>query len=446
MFVPSQKVVNPALDLAEKIFVVVGLLLFSDVLKFASYYNVSEGIPGFGYYVSSQFDKFVAYGLLLIITPITIVLLIERLKTVVRPARRDLFLWALVGIIVASFLWSDFPDVSKEQGQALLRATLFGLYMASRFSVKEQLRLVAWALGIAIVISLLYTVAFRWAGIEAGTHAGAWRGPLTHKNPFARLMVLSTLPPLLVGLDLRRWWLRYPVLAVAGLGVILIVFTTSKTALVIFLTLAVLLPLYSALRWSDSLAIPFFITLTLVGGSLATWVAGSWESLLVSMGRDPTLSGRTYIWEAVMEQISKRPWFGYGYQAFWLEKGEAEYVWRAIRFKVSQAHNGFLNIGVEIGLVGLFFFVLCLLFAYIRAIKWARLGKTTDYLWPITYVTFMMMYNYSENTNIEPNSIFWVLLVAVSLSLNNIPVTDSSEEIEILKEESFNRENLGSLS
>jgi hypothetical protein len=58
----------------------------------------------------------------------------------------------------------------------------------------------------------------------------------------------------------------------------------------------------------------------------------------------------------------------------------------------------------------------------------------------------MMMYNYSENTNIEPNSIFWVLLVAVSLSLNNIPVTDSSEEIEILKEESFNRENLGSLS
>lgn len=413
------KEVSPVLDLAEKIFAVVALLVFTEVLNFASYNNVSEGIPGFGYYVESLFDKIVGYARILIYV-ITFLLLLARLNSVVRTARRDLILWLLVGVAATSYLWSDFPEVSQADGQTLIKTTLFGLYLASRFSWKELVQIMAWAFGLAVVISFLYTLAFRSVGIESGTHAGAWRGPLTHKNPFARLMVISALPPLLAALDLRIRWRRYLVFAVSGLAVALIVLSTSKTALVICLTLVVLLPLYRALRLSDGLAIPFFITLIMVGGSLATWVAGNWDGLLIRLGRDPTLSGRTYIWEAVIDQIWKRPWFGYGYQAFWKEKGEAEYVWRAVRFIVFQAHNGFLNIGVELGLVGLSLFVISLIFAYIRAIKWVRLSQNSVDLWPISYVTFMLMYNYSENTNLEPTSLYWVLYVTVTLALKNI--------------------------
>jgi exopolysaccharide production protein ExoQ len=440
----APKVVSPQLDLAEKIFAVIALLVFTEVLNFASYNNVSEGIPGFGYYVESVFDKIVGYMRTLIYV-ITFLLIIARLKSVVRPAFRDPFLWILVGIVVASHMWSDFPEVSQADGQTLLKTTLLGLYLASRFSFKELVQIMAWAFGLAVVISLLYTLAFRGAGIESGTHSGAWRGPLTHKNPFARLMVISVLPPLLAALDLHIRRYRYFVFAVSGLAVALIVLSTSKTALVICITLVVLLPLYSALRWSDGLAIPFFITMTLVGGSLATWGVSNWDNLLIGLGRDPTLSGRTYIWEAVIDQIWKRPWFGYGYQAFWKEKGEAEYVWRAVRFIVFQAHNGFINIGVELGLVGLSLFVLSLFFTYIRAIKWARLGKTSADLWPITYVTFLIMYNYSENTNLEPTSLYWVLYVAVTLSLKNLRVVNTWEEVESLGQRRLNRTSLESL-
>jgi O-antigen ligase len=163
------------------------------------------------------------------------------------------------------------------------------------------------------------------------------------------------------------------------------------------------------------------------------------------MGRDPTLSGRTYIWEAVIDQIWKRPWLGYGYQAFWKEKGEAEYVWRAVRFIVFQAHNGFLNIGVELGLIGLSLFVLSLIFTYIRAIKWVRLSQTSADLWPITYVTFMLMYNYSENTNLEPTSLYWVLYVAVTLSLKNLRVLNIEKEAENWQQRRLSRTSLESL-
>jgi O-antigen ligase len=207
-----------------------------------------------------------------------------------------------------------------------------------------------------------------------------------------------------------------------AIAVGLIVLSKSKSALLIFLTLVALLPLYRALRWNDTLAIPFFITVILGLGSVATWLVGNWENFLYGIGRDPTLNGRTDIWSAVIYKIWQRPWFGYGYQGFWQEKGEADFVWKAIHYKVHHAHNGFINIGVDLGLLGLLFFVLSIVYAYQRGLAWTRLSKTSEDLWPIMYVTFLFMYNHSESTIVEPNSIFWVLHVAVTLSLKSIVV------------------------
>lgn len=443
---PPPKAVSPSLDLAEKIFAVVALLVFSGILNFASHYNVSEGVPGYGEYYPSKFDRIVSllqYG----IYAITLFLIFARVKSAVNTAKADPFLWMLVVIAAISFMWSDFPSESRKGGLDVLKTTLFGLYFASRFTLKEQLRLLVYALGIGAVITLLYTLAFRGTGLESGTHAGAWRGTLLHKNLLARLMLVSALASLLVALNIRRRCYRYLVFAVCGLSVALIVLSTSKTALVVFATLVVLLPLYNALRWSDGLAIPFFITLTLIGGGIATFVVSGWDSLLVSLGKDPTLSGRTDIWEVVIDDIGKRPWFGYGYQGFWQEKGDAELVWRIIRYKVFHAHNGFLNIAVELGLVGLCLFVLSVIFIYLRALRWARLGKTSEYLWPITYITFLLMYNYTETTNIAQHSLFWVLFVTTSLSLKGFPVIEEEEsESESLRTRGVRRKSLESFS
>jgi O-antigen ligase len=293
--------------------------------------------------------------------------------------------------------------------------------------------MVAWALGIAAVFSLLYTLALPGSGIENGMHPGAWRGPFMQKNGFARLLVVSALAILLVALNTRRY--RYLVWTVFGIAVALLVLSNSKTALVIFLNLVVLLPFYRALRWSNNLAVPFFITLILLGGSTATWFMDNWDNVLLGLGKDSTLSGRTDIWDAAIEKIWERPWLGYGYQAFWQEGGGAELVWRSIRYKIFQAHNGLLDIGVQLGFLGMLFFVLSVVFTFIRAIKWARLGKSWEDLWPILYVTFLPLYNYTESTTVGPNSITWVLFVAISLSLKLLPVVNPEEESESLSKE-----------
>ena len=425
---PPRKLVNPLLHFAEERFAVFGVLVFSGVLTCSSYYNVSEGIGGYGFYVSSRFDT-AASLMQLGIYAVTIFLLLARLKSVVLPALRDPFLWGLVGLIVFSFIWSDFPELSQKAGIKTLYTTLFGLYLASRFTLKEQLRIIAWALLIAAVFSLVYTLAFRGAGIEQGTHSGSWRGPLIHKNHFGRLMVVSALVCLLAAFNSGRY--RYLMWAGCALCVALLVLSDSGTGLIVFLTLVVLLPFYRALRLSDSLAIPFFITMITVAGGIALWAGTNWNDLLFRYGKDPTLSGRTHIWDAVIERLWQRPWLGYGYHGFWEEKGESVYVFRAVQYLVYQAHNGFLNIAIELGFLGLLCYSLSMLFTYIRAIRCVRSDQTSAELWPIIYVTFLLMFNYTETTTVEQNSIFWVLFVAISLSLKRGKWVKLGEESEI---------------
>ncbi len=415
---------NQFLKWAEPKFAILAVVLFTGALGIASYSNpsfqIARGIGGaVGGYTPSPVEpliKLLRYGIYLA----TVLLLIARFKSVVRPVARDPFLWGLVGLVVISFIWSDFPSISQKEGMLTLMNTLFGVYLASRYSLKEQLKIVAWGAGITAVFSFLYTLAFPGSGIEQGIHAGAWRGPLMQKNLFSRLVAMCALPLLLVAFKYgkQRVWLW----GVFGVAFGLIILSTSKTALVIFLTLLMLVPLYRALQSSNSAMVPLVIVLILMAASGATWLVTNWASFLASLGKDATLTGRTYIWEFVMDSIQQRPWFGYGYYGFWQPGGEGENVKYYVRLTLTQAHNGYLDTAVQLGLFGFSFFILSLITSYIRAIIWARLDRSVEHLWPIMYVTFLFMYNQTESTIIETNSIFWILYVSITLSMKYVAV------------------------
>ncbi len=419
---------NELIKWAEPKFAVLALLIFTGVLDIQSYNTLSDGVVKGAANVIDSASPFEPLTKLLryLIYTVTVLLILARFKTVIKPAMRDPFLWGLVGLAVMSFTWSDFPEISRKEGFITLLITLFGLYLASRYTLKEQLRIVAWAAGIAVVFSLLYTLALPGWGIEQGFHAGAWRGPLKQKNLFARLMVICG-PPLLLSTDKTQKY-RYVIWTVFGMAVMQLFLSDSKTALVGFLTLIILLPFYKALGWANSTTIPILITIVLVGASGWTWLTSNWESFLGSLGRDATLTGRTDIWAAVIDKIHEQAWLGYGYKAFWQPGGGQDYVWYVVHFAVFTAHNGYIDLTAQLGLLGLSCFVLSFITAYMRGIAWIRLGKTSEWLWPITYLTFIFMYNQSESTNIETNSFFWILYVAVTLSMGYVQVAEPIEE------------------
>lgn len=397
----------------ERHFAVFGLIAFAKVLSMDSRYVGSEGSGGgMG---TSPLEKVIVL-LLYAVEGISLLLIIFRWRSVVRRVLRDPFLWGLAGMALFSFIWSDFPGLSRNRGISTLQTALFGLYLTSRFSPKEQLYIMADAIGIISVYIFLYTGAFPGAAREQGVHAGSWRGPLVHKNLLAQLMTCGIIPTLLAALDSQpkdrfRLWTFF------GLTLVLVVLTTSKTGIIITLSILVLVPLFNAMRWRGGLLIPLVITIVLMSSSAITWLANNWEPFLYGIGKDPTLSGRTYLWEAAIEKIQQRPWLGYGYQAFWQSSGGAEYVWTAVKYKASHSHNGFVNIALDVGLVGLFFFVTSVLTMYIRGVAWLRMGNSFAELLPVLYASFLLLYNQTESTIIEHNSIFWILHVTITLSI-----------------------------
>ncbi len=397
----------------ERQLVIFGLLVFSKVLIMESRYVASEGAGGGG--GSSPFAKIVVL-LAYAIEGICLLLMIFRPKSTVRAIVRDPFVWGLLGTALLSFIWSDFSAISRNRSISTLQTALLGLYIAARFSPQEQMRIVADAMGLISVFCVVFTGIFPGAGREMGIHAGAWRGPLVHKNLLAQLATCACIPTLLAALDSQpkdrfRLWTCF------GLTVMLVVLTTSKTGLIISLTLIGLVPLLKFLRLKGGIVIPLVLILVLVSSSIVTWLVNNWAPFLYGLGKDPTLSGRTDVWNAGIYKISQRPWFGYGYQAFWRSTGGAEYIWTAVKYQASHAHNGFINIALDLGLVGLFFFLMSIVTLYVRGIAWLRMGNSYADMWQILYASFLLLYNQTESTIIEHNSIFWVLHVAVTLSI-----------------------------
>jgi exopolysaccharide production protein ExoQ len=341
-------------------------------------------------------------------------------------AQKDIFIWLLAGIVIASILWTIAPDITPRRSILVLGTTIFGVYFAARYSTREQLQLLGWTFGIVVLMSFVFAVAMPYYGVmsvqEGGAHAGAWRGIMTHKNMLGRLMNVSALVFLILGINNNyiferkyRWlpWFFY------ALSLVLIILCTSKTALLVFVTLTLLLPLYRSLRQKFSILAPLLIALTFVGGSAAILLLDNLEFIASAFGRDLTLTGRTDLWNVVIQLIQERPLFGYGFSAFWRgwDSQTSAYIWRTMEWEVPYGHNGFLDLTAELGLVGLVTFTLSYLKSWIQAIAWLRLTKTGEGLWPIMYLTFLLMYNLTEGTLIAHNSIFWILYVSCLFSM-----------------------------
>lgn len=361
---------------------------------------------------------------------ITSLLIITRWKQFARVAMRDKFLLCLVGIALLSVVWSAAPEVTVRRSAALLGTTLLGAYLATRYDLEELMRLLAWTLGIAAILSLVFALALPSYGVVHTSTADyfeggeGWKGIYGVKNALGAAMALGAVVFLLLvlGKPKRRWvlWTCF------GLSVGILLSSNSVTALVSFLVVLALLPLYKALRWQYTLTVPFLILALLIGGTSAAWLLDNLESVLVALGRDATLTGRTEIWPVVLDSVWQRPWLGYGYGGFWLGwAGESAHLWLRTTALFwpdpvgpEHAHNGFLDLWLNLGLLGVSVFALSTLKAFSKAVVWASSTKTTEGLWPLAYLTLMLLYASTDFPILKHHSIFWVLYVAVVLSIS----------------------------
>jgi O-antigen ligase len=352
---------------------------------------------------------------------ICFVLLFLRWKKVVAVFRKDQsiwLIWLLLSIICLSSLWSAFPSESFRYSIYAIGTTGFGLYLATRYTLKEQIAIFSWTFGLIVVLSILFAVALPQYGTMGGVHEGAWRGIYTHKNVFGLALVPAAIIFYLRALSSKSIsWIFWLLLAST---VALLVLARSTGSLVNFVVMVGLCLAYRLLRWRYELMISAMLASVIAGIAVLLWLFdyGGLDLIFTALGKDPTLTGRTDIWRYSWDMIQLRPWQGYGLNAFWhgLE-GPSAYVELALTVSVAYAHNGYLDMWLGIGLIGLSAFFIGLFTAAAKAIAWLRKTNTVEGFWPLLFLTYILLSNIAEGSITTMSNHLWAMYTATFFSL-----------------------------
>jgi len=136
------------------------------------------------------------------------------------------------------------------------------------------------------------------------------------------------------------------------------------------------------------------------------------EVVIKALGRNPTLTGRTDIWRLVLDAKTD-PLHGAGFYTFW-DSSRGKAIIEAF-MRINEAHNGYLEMYIDGGIVGDILLVLMLLAAGGKVINdlfaGAPLGKIGLIFWFLPIV-----YNFSE-TSFFRLDVLWFTFVLVALKM-----------------------------
>lgn len=414
---PVFDLAKPVFDLAkteqfeklEKAFIVLYLMLFSrGMITLLLTGGATEGDG------SGEFDFGIFNVLWLLNYLITAGLYVvkwdaikERLATIVLS---NYFYWVFVMFLMLSMVWSERPDETIKASIGMIGTVMFGVYTASRFNLREVIKLIALFFGIVICLSILMMMVPGY-GIDAGgKHAGALRGIYSHKNILGPIMTLSCATFLIYA---KSNFCSNKKLAYLGclVSFAMVVGSRSSSSLMYTVLLLILVNAIEILRLRGQSFVWSLITLGGLYFFISAWGNTIANFALSALGKDPTLTGRTDIWAVILAKIQERPWLGYGFDGFWHGiYGESLYVRNALMWDLPNSHNGFLDLILGVGIVGIALLILVIWVTFIKGIAILRTNFAWEHAWAVVYIFYLLMINTSESSLANQNDMQTVLM------------------------------------
>ena len=345
--------------------------------------------------------------------------------------RRNQWLLALIAYMLVSVFWSEIPFIAIKRWIREAIIVVMALVTVSEADPRQALaslfrRCAYVLLPFSLVLNKYYPLLGRqygrWSGIEM------WTGVTSQKNQLGLLCMISIF---FLGWALYQHWrerhkgAHYQVWAdvfIVLLAMYLLHGANSATSLGSLILGAAI---YAGLRWFRKLRpkVPQFALIALVlfliaYGASAPFLGGSnVAEFSSSLDRDVTLTGRTHVWAVLLPAHKRQPLLGYGIGSFWTDA-------RRELYGVPTAHNGYLDILLELGQLGLAFYAIWLL-SLARQLHRALLH---DYDWASLAICVLLMglvYNVTESALNSLTEYMTSALILASLVVIYKPVLAS---------------------
>ena len=351
-------------------------------------------------------------------------------------ARSNGWLVAMFLYMLVSTLWSDFQEVSvKRWIRCLVDVVMVLVVVTESGSLEAECTLLRRVMYIHFPLSIIFIKYLRKFGTAWDDFGNEmWVGITSHKNVLGGIVMTGAIYFIFELVRNRADW-KKKCIYIAYLLMALWLLkgssaSRSNTAIMLlFVGVALLFALHfvkSRIAHPQQLIIFFILILVPVISSIVLLEVFGQSVVAAGIevsGRDSTLTGRTDLWSDVLKIAHNSPIFGVGYGSFWI--GNTHNLWAKHFWGPTQGHNGYIDVYLELGIIGLLLLAGLVISAYRSVLR--LLADNFEYgAIHFTWLTVVLLYNITESSFLRGGVDMWFLFLLAAINMprrNVVPVS-----------------------
>src|SRR6266700_376609 len=346
--------------------------------------------------------------------------------------------WLIVFLLYCfiSIVWSDFPFVALKRWIKILGHPIMVLIVLTEPDPKEALvRLMKRCAYIIVPVSILWIKYYPQLGRGFSPWGGATNnGIAADKNMLgAGCLILGYF---FFWYLLQTWrterstWRRNELRLIAGflLGIWWLFLHAHSATSFTCLIIGILVVVFVGIRSVNKNLIGTYMLVALallVAAQLAFGISGRMSE---NLGRGSELSGRTLLWARLL-QMNTNPILGTGFESFWLGEGPERALGGLFFFIPNEAHNGYLETYLTLGLVGVFLMV----GLFVATFRKIRLDLFQNFEWGryrLGFLAALVLYNWTEAAFKTLNPL-WFVFYLIAMDYPRIRFCPAEASVQV---------------
>lgn len=324
----------------------------------------------------------------------------------------------LLVYVFVSIFWSYDRLVTLKATVFLFLSSILFLGLLYKSNIEKNAdNLKYYFLIVVVFSSIFYFIGF---GQMGEPYPGVLNGIFPHKNLLGRVSAIGVIFFLCRCFFCRK---KQDIFYLA-LCFTFLLLSESRGAVgllaISFVSFALIYSLYngSLLKKTLTITIVVFVIASI------SYVLSNAEMILELLGKDVTLTGRTYLWQLALEYLSNNYLFGYGFDTFWTsvidynKLTSFEIFWDA-----PHAHNGYLDLLLDVGLVGLLIYLSCninLIKEGMKSIKFASHNDKALLSFSVLTLIYLLVSSFVEKAYFQYNDIQWCFFIFSSYFIKEL--------------------------
>jgi len=342
---------------------------------------------------------------------------------------------------LVSALWADYPFVTLKRWIRAVADIVMVLVIltdpAPEAAFRWVLSRVAYVLvPLSVLLIRFYPEIGRW---YSPSGEQMWTGVGTSKNGLGALCMVAGIGVLwnwLAPFSSKSWDRIRQRIALGTVFLIMLYLlwiSDSKTALMCFLLASTV---FAIPRLFLTPSIVSVLVVGIIASCYAVLIAGVGGGALEAMGRNASLTGRTRVW-VIVRRFVENPWLGAGYESFWIGERQATLT----GFGGNQAHNGYLEIYLNLGWVGVMLLTVIIATGYRNVMTEIRSNPALGRL-KVALFLIGIVYNFTE-AGFKMMSTVWIVFLWATMA---VPTAQLSEVRSAVSRFVTRRPNLAPLN